>query len=413
MRSMRILLWITILDGAVAPRPLPLPLSPSIGLELVEVQAPPPPPRLPPHLASQLLNIRSFSARQPNNPLPYTCPPCLCMDELDEKLGLKKRELCKDRYGEPYDEPGCKVYGPGQGCEWIPFSGACLKLPPTQTPKPTTTMDPAAAAAPAAPPAPAAAPGGVETAEGEEGEEEEAESLCGVEGEDGEMTPCPTTPPATTTPDPFPGCQPCPCTKAPFANFPAMELQAHYSQEQDDWAAYDLCRLKRSLAHLYPDAPDCYPPTPPPTTLPPCPPGCDRADNFTLACYPTTLPPDTTGMPETTTEEPTTSFEMTTTTTPTTPAPAKKKKKKKKKKTTTTTTTTIATTTPYEAPEAAPAPAPVYAPAPAPAGLPPGWAPISAPGAAPEAADGADAGLLSTVRKEARSLLKGFHLRGR
>merc|ERR1712025_1303851 len=99
---------------------------------------------------------------------------------------------------------------------------------------------------------------------------------------------------------------------------PSHGVQAHYAQEQDNWAAYDLCRLKRSLAHLYPNAPECFPPTPPPTTLPPCPVGCARADNFTLACYPTTLPPETTGMPETTTEEPTTSFEMTTSTAPTT-----------------------------------------------------------------------------------------------
>merc|ERR1712183_1224307 len=59
-----------------------------------------------------------------------------------------------------------------------------------------------------------------------EGEEEPA-TLCGVGGD---QTPCPTTPPVTTTPDPWPGCAPCPCTKAPFANFPAMEVQAHQAQ---------------------------------------------------------------------------------------------------------------------------------------------------------------------------------------
>merc|ERR1712146_303378 len=84
-------------------------------------------------------------------------------------------------------------------------------------------------------------------------------------GCDDPMTPCTTIPPKTTTPDPWPGCAPCPCTKAPFANFPAVEVQAHQAQEEESWAAYDLCRLKKSLAHLYPDAPDCFPPTPPPT----------------------------------------------------------------------------------------------------------------------------------------------------
>jgi len=421
---MRIFLLISILDGAVAPRPFPTPLSPPVGLEFVQedVQVEtPPPPRLPPHLASQLISVSSI-AQQPNNALPFTCPPCLCMDELNEKLGLKKRELCKDRYGEPYDEPGCKVYGIPQGCEWMPFSGACLKLPPTDTPAPTTTMDPnappaAAPGGPAAPPSPAAA----------EGEDEEE---CGDPAK-----PCPTTPPETTTPDPWRGCPPCPCTKAPFANFPAIEVQAMQAQGEESWAAYDLCRLRRSLAHLFPDAPECFPPTPPPTTLPPCPPGCDRADNFTLACFPTTLPPETTPMPETTTEEPTTSLVMTTTTVTTTTT-TKKKGKGKTKTTTTTTTTTTELAAP---PMAAPAPAPVYAPYPAPAGLPPGWAPVAAPGAAPEGAsanitakfntadtngDGvlsvdeftplAGAGLLQTVRKESRSHIDGgFHLRGR
>lgn len=437
MRGMRIFLWISILDGAVAPRPLNVPLSPPGGLEQVQAALTPPPPRLPPHLASQLISVRS-SAKQPNNAQPYTCPPCLCNDEMEEKLGLKKRMLCKDRYGEPYDEPGCKVHGIPSGCEWMPFQGACLKLPPTQTPSPTTTMDPkfaSPAGAPGAAPAPAPTEEAEEAEEGEEEGEDEEKGSCGADG-----TPCPTTPPETTTPDPWPGCEPCPCTKAPFGNFPAMEVQAHYAQEKGDWAAYDLCRLKHSLAHLYPDAPECFPPTEPPTTLPPCPPGCARADNSTLACYPTTLPPDTTGMPETTTEEPTTSFEMTTTTVEETTTPKKKKKKKKKKTTTTTTTTTTMAPTP-EAPMAAPAPAPVYAPAPMPAGLPPGWSPMAAPGASPSAAEQAfaaadangdgtlsvkefqavhggvgtlpPAGLLSIAHKEARGLPKGFHLRGR